>query len=306
MSTGRWSTRCCGIPTSNELAIEAVRNYPNRFAIMGWFYLDDPNGRDLVAHWKERPGMLGLRFYFNERHKREWMTDGSLDWLWPAAEQAGVPVALAAALFLPTVGRIAERHPGLKLIVDHLAVPPGSSGPSAYCFQPELLALAKYPNVAVKATGQPGYAEDAYPFRSFHEHLHRVFDAFGPERMFWGHRHHPNALLLAAMRDGVHRGTVLAEGPRSRSRHGRSPVQLGRLGPSRLSPSIGSGSALLSAGTQNMEIFARPRDVRGRWFPLSPPSGSRFSVASRCGAVAVARTYLWPPLSSSGASLVRP
>jgi predicted TIM-barrel fold metal-dependent hydrolase len=64
-------------PDSNELAIEAVRKYPDRFAIMGWFYLDDPNGRDRVARWKERPGMLGLRFYFNERHKREWMTDGA-------------------------------------------------------------------------------------------------------------------------------------------------------------------------------------------------------------------------------------
>jgi adenylate cyclase len=49
--------------------------------------------------------------------------------------------------------------------------------------EPELLALAKYPNIAVKATGQIGYAEDAYPFRSFHEHLHRCFDAFGPERV---------------------------------------------------------------------------------------------------------------------------
>ena len=36
-------------PDSNELAIEAVRKYPDRFAIMGWFYLDDPNGRDIVA-----------------------------------------------------------------------------------------------------------------------------------------------------------------------------------------------------------------------------------------------------------------
>jgi hypothetical protein len=65
--------------------------------------------------------------------------------LWPAAERAGMPVALAAALFLPTVGQIASRHPGLKLIVDHMAVPPGSRGESAYRFQPELLALAKYP-----------------------------------------------------------------------------------------------------------------------------------------------------------------
>src|SRR5947208_5299685 len=130
-------------PDSNELAIAAVRNHPDRFAIMGWFYLDDPQGPDLVAHWRERSGMLGLRFYFNERHKREWMTDGTLDWLWPAAERAGVPVALAAALFLPTVGRIAERHPGLKLIVDHMAVPPASRGDAAYRFQPELRALAK-------------------------------------------------------------------------------------------------------------------------------------------------------------------
>jgi hypothetical protein len=30
------------------------------------------------------------------------------------------------------------------------------SGEAAYRFQPELPALAKYPNVAVKATGQPG------------------------------------------------------------------------------------------------------------------------------------------------------
>jgi predicted TIM-barrel fold metal-dependent hydrolase len=67
-----------------------------------------------------------------------------------------------------------------------MAVPPGSRGEAAYRFQPELRAVAKYPNVAVKATGQPGYAEDAYPFRSFHEHLHRCFDAFGPDRMFWG------------------------------------------------------------------------------------------------------------------------
>ena len=130
--------------------------------------------------------MLGLRFYTNERHPQAWFTNGTLDWLWPAAERAGVPIALGAAMFLPTVGKIAERHPGLKLIIDHMGVPRASKGEAAYRFQPELLALAKYPNVAVKATGQAGYAEDEYPFRSLHPHLQRCFDAFGPERMFWG------------------------------------------------------------------------------------------------------------------------
>jgi predicted TIM-barrel fold metal-dependent hydrolase len=135
---------------------------------------------------RKRPGMLGLRFYTDERHPLSWFTDGTLDWPWPDGEHAQVPVALGAAMFLPTVGKIAERHPGLKLIVDHMGVPRASKGEAAYRFQPELLALARYPNVAVKATGQAGYAEDEYPFRSLHPHLHRCFDAFGPERMFWG------------------------------------------------------------------------------------------------------------------------
>ena len=27
---------------------------------------------------------------------------------------------------------------------------------------------------------------DDYPFRSIHPHLRQVYDAFGPQRMFWG------------------------------------------------------------------------------------------------------------------------
>src|SRR5262249_3526124 len=115
-------------PDSNELAEQAVHAYPGRFAIMGWFYLDQPHNRALLDKWKERPGRVGLRFYFNERQKVEWVTDGTLDWLWPAAETAGVPISLQASSFLPTLGKIAERHPRLKLLVDHMAVPRASKG----------------------------------------------------------------------------------------------------------------------------------------------------------------------------------
>ena len=49
-----------------------------------------------------------------------------------------------------------------------------------------MLSLAKYPNVAIKATGAPSYSSGNYPFSSIHDYLHQVYDAFGPERMFWG------------------------------------------------------------------------------------------------------------------------
>jgi predicted TIM-barrel fold metal-dependent hydrolase len=67
-----------------------------------------------------------------------------------------------------------------------MGVPRATKGEASYQYQPQLLALAKHPNIAVKATGQAGYALDGYPFRSIHPHLHRVYDSFGPSRMFWG------------------------------------------------------------------------------------------------------------------------
>jgi len=69
-------------PDSNELAVEAARAHPDRFAILGWFYLDRPESRALIDTWKSRPGMLGLRFYFNEPHMQSWPTDGTLDRIW--------------------------------------------------------------------------------------------------------------------------------------------------------------------------------------------------------------------------------
>jgi len=40
--------------------------------------------------------------------------------------------------------------------------------------------------VAVKATGVPHYSSQAYPFPALHTYLQQVYDAFGPNRMFWG------------------------------------------------------------------------------------------------------------------------
>jgi predicted TIM-barrel fold metal-dependent hydrolase len=173
-------------PGANELAVEAARQHPDRLAVLGNFPLDRPESRGLIDGWKRRPGMLGLRFTFLQPHQRTWPTDGTMDWLWPAAERAGVPIALLAAHFMPVVGQVAERHPGLKLIVDHLGRPSNTKDDAAWASLPEMLALARHPNVAIKATGAPSYSSEPYPYRNIHGHLRRIHDAFGPERMFWG------------------------------------------------------------------------------------------------------------------------
>jgi predicted TIM-barrel fold metal-dependent hydrolase len=57
---------------------------------------------------------------------------------------------------------------------------------AAMTHMPDLVALASFPNVAVKATGAPGYSSEAYPFPGMHKYLRQIHDAFGPHRMFWG------------------------------------------------------------------------------------------------------------------------
>ena len=49
-----------------------------------------------------------------------------------------------------------------------------------------VLALAKRPNVAVKASCLPHYTTDQYPFKKLDSYIRRVYDAFGPKRVFWG------------------------------------------------------------------------------------------------------------------------
>ena len=96
----------------NVLAVEAVRQHPDKFCILGHFDLESPDREKIVARWRDRPGMLGFRFTFNQPHQKAWWTDGSLDWFWAACQKAGLPVGLLAGGNIAALKKIAERHPG--------------------------------------------------------------------------------------------------------------------------------------------------------------------------------------------------
>ena len=65
----------------------------------------------------------------------------------------------------------------------------GVGGPkddAAFANLGDMLAHAKYPNVAVKLSGAPSYSSEPYPYRNIHKYIRQIVDAFGPQRMFWG------------------------------------------------------------------------------------------------------------------------
>ena len=87
---------------------------------MGRIPVNDPNTAKLLPDWKKQPGMLGIRLTFHAP-QWSWLTDGSVDWFWPLAEKyqsAGDVLWRADGHF----ARVAERHPQLTMIADHLGI----------------------------------------------------------------------------------------------------------------------------------------------------------------------------------------
>jgi L-fuconolactonase len=174
----------------NDLALEAAQAHPDRYAVMGRFDPDAPGVRDQVAGWRNQKGMLGMRFTFHTEILRQPLLDGRFDWVWGEMEKAGIP---AMVLFhhehMHLADSVAERYPGLRLVMDHLGLKSDKNVTEASNFASldKVLALAKRPNVAAKTTALPCYSSDkTYPYRSLHPYIRRVYDAFGPKRMFWG------------------------------------------------------------------------------------------------------------------------
>ena len=47
-------------------------------------------------------------------------------------------------------------------------------------------SLAKYPNVSGKLSAAPNNSNEAYPFADFTPHIRKLYDAYGPQRCYWG------------------------------------------------------------------------------------------------------------------------
>ena len=169
----------------NDLALAAAAAHPDRFAVMGRIEVKDPETRVRLADWRSQPGMLGVRFNF--KRTPQTLASGDADWVWGVAEKACVPIYVGVShADVAVIETIAERHPGLRLIFDHMALATGSKDAAAFRDLDKLLAAARWPNLAVKVSALPCYTDAPYPYRNLHREVRRVYDAFGPQRMMWG------------------------------------------------------------------------------------------------------------------------
>ncbi len=171
----------------------AVQMYPDRF---GGSLLHDPKTPDpeeYVVRMKQVPGLVSIRLSVTNWQTmgvREPFSSGELDPVIAAAEKHGMPVFFSATGNSKLLEPVAQKHPGLTMVLDHLGLPsPPPQGPAApdlWGTLPDVVALAEYPNVSVKFTGVTCLSKEAYPYSDLWPGLHRIIEAYGPERLMWG------------------------------------------------------------------------------------------------------------------------
>jgi L-fuconolactonase len=171
---------------SYVLSVRAA--HPTRFGLVKPVDSADPAVAETISDWAATKGTIGIRVLLTPTVTSD-PADPGLNRVLATAGRHPVPVNLACPGRLEQVGELAKRNPNTRLVVDHLGLnqpfePPAP--PDAWADLPKLLALAAYPNVAVKISGACTLSHEPFPYKDIWDPLFRVFDAFGLNRCMWG------------------------------------------------------------------------------------------------------------------------
>lgn len=167
----------------------SVRNrHPGRFALVKPVDTRNPAVEEVIADWAATEGTVAIRIMMNQDVPED-PADPGVARVLAAAGRHGLPVNLLCWGRLDQVDVLAARHPGTRLVVDHLGLqqpfePPAPAQPFAEL--PKVLKLAAHENVVVKITGACTLSHQPFPYADIWDPLARIFDAFGLDRCMWG------------------------------------------------------------------------------------------------------------------------
>jgi predicted TIM-barrel fold metal-dependent hydrolase len=178
----------------NSFVADSVARHPDRFVGVGGLDPLANDAREQLAYWIGERGLSGMRVFAGGSTVTQgspWLSDTALDPLWSAAAADGIPIHLQVRFGdIDRLASIAERHPGLTIVVDNLGVPPVEDGPP-YAGAKKLFDMARFPRVNLKFT-QLNLDRAAAGGGSPHDLLAALVSHYGAGRIMWG-SNFPNA-----------------------------------------------------------------------------------------------------------------
>jgi predicted TIM-barrel fold metal-dependent hydrolase len=175
----------------NRYSFEGLAERPDVVAgVVARFDAFQPGLRDRLQTLGGTPGLLGVRFTLHHAWSDSWLRERSLDAFFALAQEMGITVYLYAPDQIGYLAETVRRYPGLRFVMDHSCLARGKDRPveEIYRFWDKIIALARQPNVWIKASYFPestSHAE-AYPFSLAQARFRALYDRVGAERLIWG------------------------------------------------------------------------------------------------------------------------
>jgi L-fuconolactonase len=175
-----------------ETMLAVADQAPEVVGVVAWAPLDDPVQTAVrIAQLRAHPRFVGVRVLIHDLADRDWIVRPGPDAGLEVLAAHGVPFDYvtadpAALVHVPT---ICERHPDLRVVIDHLGKPPlGGSAAQLGSWRDLLVRAAASPSVYAKISGLYPVAGDATAWSP--EDLRPIvdvaLDVFGPGRLMLG------------------------------------------------------------------------------------------------------------------------
>ena len=177
-------------PTEAETAflLHEAAGSPAVLGVVGWVDLLAPDAPARIETLARQPKLKGLRPMLQDIADPDWILDRALRPALAAMARCGLVFdALVQPRHLPRILRLAERHPDLRIVIDHGAKPAIPGDPAGWAAWTDgLQALADETAAFCKLSGLWTEAATGAPVDALARHAHWLLAAFGPQRCLWG------------------------------------------------------------------------------------------------------------------------
>jgi L-fucono-1,5-lactonase len=156
-------------------------------AVVGWLPLDDPAAAEAALEAREGQPISGIRHLIHRESDPDWLDRPTLAGGFDLLGQRRLAFDVVAVFpdHLPLVPKVADRHPDVTFVIDHLAKPPfRADGWDRWSTQ--LSVAAARPNVYAKLSGLDTAAGPGWSIDEITPAIDLALEAFGPDRLMFG------------------------------------------------------------------------------------------------------------------------
>ncbi len=154
--------------------------------VVGWIDMMATDAPDRLAALATNPLLRGIRPMWQDIADDEWFLQKRQDPAYRAVIEMGLSFdALARVRHLKRLPQLIERHPELRVVIDHAAKPEIADG-NHDGWRRDMATLAGFPHVMCKFSGLITEAAQGAPYDAIRPYAETLLELFGASRLIFG------------------------------------------------------------------------------------------------------------------------